>query len=155
MFYDAILNSIADPVFVKNDKFEFVYLNDALCDMLGLTKENVLGKTLGESLPKDQMDHFLEVDKAVLDSGISNVSEEPLTGKGGKTLTIVTKKTRFIDEKGDKFIVGIIRDITKLKTTELELQDKISELEKINKVMIERELKMVELKKELEEIKNK
>ncbi|MFH0857765.1 MAG: PAS domain S-box protein [Candidatus Magasanikbacteria bacterium] len=155
MFYDAILNSIADPVFVKNDKFEFVYLNDALCDMLGLTKESIMGKTLGESLPKDEMEHFLEVDKTVLDSGISNVSEEPLTGKGGKTLTIVTKKTRFIDEKGNKFIVGIIRDITKLKKVELELQDKISELEKMNEMTMGRELKMIELKREIEELKKK
>jgi len=155
MIYDAIINSIADPVFVKNDKFEFVYFNDALCDMLGLTKEKIMGKTLGESLPKDQMEHFLEVDKMVLDSGKSNTCEEPLTGKGGGILIIVTKKTRFIDEKGNKFVVGIIRDITKLKNVELELQAKISELEKINELMTGRELKMVELKKELEELKKK
>ena len=155
MFYDAILNSIADPVFVKNDKFEFIYLNDALCDILGMTKDNIMGKTLGESLPKDEMKHFLEVDKAVLDSGTSNVSEEQLTGKSGKTLTIVTKKTRFIDDKGDKFIVGIIRDITQLKKAESELQDKIDELEKINGAMVGRELKMIELKKEIEELKSK
>ncbi len=155
MIYDAILNSIADPVFVKNDSFQFVYCNDALCDMLGLTKESIMGKTLGESLPKDQMDHFLEVDKTVLDSGKSNISEEPLTGKDGKILIIITKKTRFIDEQGNKFIVGIIRDVTEQKKVERELQVKISELEKINQVMIGREMKMVELKDELEKLKNK
>ena len=46
------------------------------------------------------------------------------------------------------------------RTTELEaaknkLEDKVAELEKIQKLIIDRELKMVELKKELEELKNK
>ena len=110
--YDLILNSIADPVFVKNDKFEFVYINAALSEILGIPRDNIIGKTLGESLPQDQMAHFLEVDKMVLDSGQENVSEESLTGKDGNILSIITKKTLYIDKKGNKFVVGIIHDDT-------------------------------------------
>ena len=122
-----IINSIADPVFVKDDRFQFVLVNDALCTMLGMRRENIIGKTLAESLPKDQMDHFFEIDKKVFDSGQEYVSEELLTGQGGKILTIVTKKTRYVDKKGNKFLVGIIRDISDRKQSE-ELLRKSNEL---------------------------
>jgi PAS domain S-box-containing protein len=153
LFFDSILNSIADPVFVKDSNFQFVYANDALCKMLGINRENIIGKTLGESLPEDQMTHFLEIDKNVIDSGQANTSEELLTGKDGKILNIITKKTRYIDEKGNKFVVGIIRDNTERKIAEETIQKKITELENMNKLMMGRELKMVELKKEIEVLK--
>jgi len=152
-FFGAILNSIADPVFVKDNNFQFIYVNDSLCKMLGIERENIIGKTLGESLPQDQMKHFLEIDKMVIDSGQVNISEEPLTGKEGKILTIITKKTRYIDEKGNKFIVGIMHDDTKRKVAEETIKNKIIELENVNKLMVGRELKMVELKKEIEALK--
>jgi len=101
-----IINSIADPVFVKDDRFQFVLVNDALCTMLGMRRENIIGKTLAESLPKDQMDHFFEIDKKVFDSGQEYVSEELLTGQGGKILTIVTKKTRYVDKKRKQVFGG-------------------------------------------------
>lgn len=148
VFLNSILNSIADPVFVKDDQFKFVYFNDALCEILGMDRKDIIGKTLGESLPKDQMEHFLEVDKGVLDTGKENISEEELTGKGGKILLITTKKTRYTDEKGKKFVVGIIRDETVRKQAELDLRDKISQLQKMNELMVGRELMMAQLKEE-------
>jgi PAS domain S-box-containing protein len=111
-YLDNIINSVADPIFVKDNDYRFITANNALCEMLGISRENIIGKTLGESLPEDQMKHFLKIDKEVLESGEENISKEKLTSKGGKILTIITKKTRYIDEKGSKFLVGIIRDIT-------------------------------------------
>jgi PAS domain S-box-containing protein len=114
-FLNDVLNLIADPIFVKDANFKFVFANLALYDMLGLRKEDVIGKTLGESLPKDQMDTFLKNDRIVLETGNENVSEEPLTGKSGEILTVVTKKTRYIDGQGNKFLIAVLRDITKDK----------------------------------------
>jgi PAS domain S-box-containing protein len=123
-----ILNASGDPIFVKDDAFRFVFVNDALCEMLGMVRENILGHTLGESLPRDQMDHFLEVDRMVLESGRENLCEEPLTGRDGKRLTIVTRKTRYIDRHGSRFVVGVIRDITDRKLAEEKLKKSEREL---------------------------
>jgi len=116
-----ILNATGDPVFVKDYESKFVLANDALCNLLGLSREIIIGKTLAENLPKSQMEHFLKVDKEVLESGIENECEELLTGKHG-IHTILTKKTRYIDEQGNKFIIGIIHDITDKKQTEDDLK---------------------------------
>lgn len=117
-YLNNIINCIGFPVFVKDDNFRFVLANDALCSMLGIERKNIIGRTLGESLPNNQMNHFLKVDKMVLKSGQENSCEEPLTGHDGKILTIITKKTRYVDEQGNKFLVGVIRDITKRKKVE-------------------------------------
>jgi len=154
-FFDNILNLIADPIFVKDADSKFIFANNSLCDMLGMKKEAIIGKTLGESLPKAEMDLFLKNDRMVISSGKDNISEEPLTGKGGKIFNIITKKTRYVDEEGNKFLIGIIHDITLRKNMELELQNKINELERINKLMVGRELKMLELKQEINKLKSK
>ncbi len=153
MDINQIINAIGDPIFVKDNNSVFVLVNDALAKILGIKKEVIIGKTLGESLPKDQMDHFLEVDREVLKTGKENTSEEPLTGENGKILTIITKKTRFIDNDGKKYLVGLIHDVTDRKIAENKLAEKVDELERMNKLMIDREMKMVELKNELERLK--
>ena len=104
-FLPNIVNAIADPVFVKNDAFEFVFVNTELCTLLGKAREEIMGTTGMEYLPQDQMDHFREVDQLVLSSGEENACEELLTDGGGEIRTILTKKTRIVDAKGAKFIV--------------------------------------------------
>jgi hypothetical protein len=53
------------------------------------------------------------------------------------------------DEKGEFSFIAMIRDITARKKVEGELQEKLLELERMNKMMIDRELKMSELKQKI------
>jgi PAS domain S-box-containing protein len=85
--------------------------------MLGMKREEIIGKTLAESLPEYQMNHFLKIDRQVLSTGIENQSEECLQKR-----TIVTKKTCYIDNQGKKFLLGVIHDITERKRIEKELE---------------------------------
>lgn len=58
------------------------------------------------------------------------------------------------DEKGEvKYFVGISRDITDRKHSEEELKKYSFEQDRLNKAMIDREIKMIELKKENERLK--
>jgi len=57
---------------------------------------------------------------------------------------------------GDKDILqATVRNISDQKETEKKLKEKMDDLEKTNKIMTGRELKMIELKKEIEDLKNK
>jgi PAS domain S-box-containing protein len=122
-FITNIINATGDPFFVKDNSSIFITVNDAFCNMLGLPRENIIGKTLGETLPPDQMEGFLKADKKVLSTGENSVTEELLTVKDGKILTILTKKSRYIDDKGNRFLIGVIHDITERKMKELHIKE--------------------------------
>lgn len=110
-----IMNCIGDPMFVKDEESRLLLVNEAFCSIFGLSRESIIGKTLAEDVPENEREHFLRIDKQVLADGIENLCEERLTVRGGETRTILTRKNRFIDDQGEKFLVGIIHDITELK----------------------------------------
>ncbi|MCF8402945.1 MAG: PAS domain S-box protein, partial [Bacteroidales bacterium] len=120
-YLENILENIADPIFVKDEESKLLQVNEAFCKLFGLNKENIIGKDLAEDVSPSERESFLRIDKMVLNSGEENINEESLTVHGGQTKIISTKKSRFLDEKGGKFLIGIIRDITGGKQKEIEL----------------------------------
>jgi two-component system, cell cycle sensor histidine kinase and response regulator CckA len=128
-FLEKIINYIGDPIFVKDSQHRLILVNDAECDLAGRTREDLLGKTDYDFFPKDQVDIFWQKDDEVLETGKENINEEIITNAQGKKRTIVTKKTLYTDRKGNKYIVGIIRDITERKQTEEALRDARDKLE--------------------------
>lgn len=129
-FLDAILNSIADPVFVKDRQHRWVFMNDAMCRLMGHPRQELLGKTDYDYFPKHQVDVFWEKDELVFNTGQENINEEEFTDADGQVHTIVTKKTLYTDSAGASFIVGIIRDITQVK----QLEQKLIESHKMESV---------------------
>jgi PAS domain S-box-containing protein len=121
-YLDRIINALGDPVFVKNEELKFVLVNDALCTLLGKTRNELLGKVGLEFLPQDEMAHFLEMDRKVLTSGVEDLTKDFLTAQHGKVRTIVTKKTRYVDNQGTKFVVGTVRDVTEYEQLEEQLR---------------------------------
>ncbi len=60
------------------------------------------------------------------------------------------------DEQG--FVSGILFysiDVTDKKKAEKVIKERMEELEKMNKLMVDREMKMIDLKNEIEELRNK
>lgn len=154
-FLMNIINSIADPIFVKDINHKWVLLNDAFCTFIGHSRQELLGKSDYEFLPKEQADIFWKKDEEVLKSGETNINEELITNFKGELRTIVTKKSVYSDNLEQKYIVGIIRDITEMKNIENINKKRTEELEKINKLMIGRGQKMIELRNELEDLKQR
>ncbi|MBA6335800.1 EAL domain-containing protein [Colwellia sp. BRX8-7] len=122
MYLDVVFNNHDDPIFVKDNECRLLLVNDAFCQAFNLTRNEIIGKTLAETVPPSERDHFLAIDRLVLDKGEAILSEETLTINGSETRVILTRKNRFIDSKGDYFIVGVINDITKRKLAEEELK---------------------------------
>ncbi len=120
-FLSKIINQIGDPIFVKDDQSRLILVNDAFCNIFDLPRENIMGKTLAEDVPDDQREHFLRIDNQVLADGKESNIEELLKVRGGEMKTIFTKKSRYIDESGNKLLIGVIHDITSNKRIEAEL----------------------------------
>jgi PAS domain S-box-containing protein len=123
-YLNQIINTIGDPIFVKDSEHRLVLVNDAECILAGRPREELLGKTDYDFFPREQVDVFWKQDDLVLESGQENANEETITDAEGNVRTIITKKTLHMDKDGGKFIVGVIRDITKRKHAEEELHKK-------------------------------
>ncbi len=121
-YLNRIINLISDPIFVKDEKHRLVLVNDAECKLIGHPREEILGKTDYDFFPKEQVDVFWEKDDEVFRTGKENSNEEVITDNAGVTRTVITKKVLYEDKAGDKFIVGIIRDVTERKNAENELR---------------------------------
>jgi PAS domain S-box-containing protein len=117
-FLEKIIDAIADPVFVKDDQHRWILLNDSYCSFMGYSREELLGKSDDDFFPADEADVFWRKDEETFTSGIENENEEQFTDAKGITHTIITKKSRYVDASGKKYLVGVIRDITQRRRTE-------------------------------------
>ena len=130
-YLNKIINSIGDPIFVKDRNHRFVLINDALCNLMGHLREEIIGCTDHDFFPNDQADVFWEKDEIVFESGVENINDELITDAQGTIRDITTKKTLYTDNAGNQFIVGVIRDITNRKRAEDELLETRNYLENL------------------------
>ena len=117
-YLDGVINSILDPVFVKDEQHRWAFLNDASCKFLGLSRADLIGKSDHDFFPRHEAEVFWSKDNLVLTTGEENVSDEELTDAKGITHSINTRKSLFVGATGEKYIVGCIRDLTEHKRME-------------------------------------
>jgi PAS domain S-box-containing protein len=117
-FFQNIINTISDPIHVKDRNHRIVLVNDASCNIFGLKREDILGKTAYDLFPSRQMaDISWQKDEAVFSTGLQNINEEINTYAHGKTRNVLVKKT-FFTQGDESFLVGITTDITERKEAE-------------------------------------
>ncbi|MBF0490672.1 MAG: PAS domain S-box protein, partial [Candidatus Omnitrophica bacterium] len=150
-----IIDSISDPIFVKDSQHRWDLVNEAFCVFMGHTKEELYGKSDYDFFPKEEADVFWAKDEDVFRRGLENVNEEFFTDEQGVRRAIITKKVLYKDLNGREFIVGIIHDVTEAKLVEEKERKRAHELEVFYKASIGREERIIELKKELTDLKRK
>jgi diguanylate cyclase (GGDEF)-like protein/PAS domain S-box-containing protein len=131
-FLHEVINTIPDPIFVKNNKHELIVLNNAYCQFIGYPKIMLLGKLSDDFFPKQQADAFRACDEQVIQTQQTLENEEEFTDARGNTYSIATKRSLHKDAAGNLYLVGVIRDITKRKQIEQELILAAAELSRSN-----------------------
>lgn len=135
-FLSGILDKIPDPVFIKDENHKWVLLNDASCSFFGHKRDELIGKSDYDIFPASESDIYWEVDNKVFVSGKEILNEELQTNpKTGLKQILATKKNLFVDSTGNKFIVGIIRDITQQKLAEEQLVSVTESKEKLLSIL--------------------
>lgn len=129
-FLNNIINSIDDPIFVKDEQHKWVLLNDACCRQIGHERKILIGKTDFDFHPQAEAQEFWDKDALVLKTGEVNLNREHVTYPDGSIHVVSTKKSLLTDSKtGRKYIVGIIRDITTQAALEAEREKLIVDLQ--------------------------
>jgi diguanylate cyclase (GGDEF)-like protein/PAS domain S-box-containing protein len=131
-FLHQVINTIPDPIFVKNEKHQWIVLNEAYCEFIGRSKDELLEKSDYDFFPKHEADIFRASDELIFQNQKPQESEEAFTDARGNIHTIATKRSLHKDAAGNFFLVGVIRDITKRKLIEEELRRSATELFRIN-----------------------
>lgn len=114
-FLESIAEHIPDMVFVKAaDSLRFVWVNQAVLELLGLSRGDLLGKTDRDFFPDTQARWFQQSDRRVLSSGtLLEVAEEPIRTRGGGVRLLHTKKIPIVDARGRPlYLLGLSEDVT-------------------------------------------
>lgn len=131
-FLAQVINSIPDPVYVKNNKYQWIVLNEAFCNLIGYQKDDLLEKSDYEFFSEDEANIFRQQEQLVFYSCQPKEHEEKFTNANGKTHLIATKRSLHKDAAGNFFLVGVIHDITERKRLEEDLKHKAEELSRHN-----------------------
>lgn len=118
--YELLIESLPDPVFVKDRAHRWVLLNAACCAFFGLPREHLLGHSDYDFSPAAEAKVFWDIDDLVFNTGQTHTNLEHHTDAQGKRRVIETRKSLFM--LGDEpYLVGIIRDLTVMTEIQAEL----------------------------------
>jgi diguanylate cyclase (GGDEF)-like protein/PAS domain S-box-containing protein len=131
-FLQTVINTIPDPVFVKDKQHRWIILNQAYCQFIGYPLETLMEKSAHDIFPQHEADNFWTQEELVFKTGQPQENENEFTDAFGTTHLIATKKSLHKDAAGNLFLVGVIRDITERKRAEEKLRQTAAELTRSN-----------------------
>ena len=150
--YRALFETSVDGILIADieDK-KFTVANPAICRMLGYSQDELLRLGVMDIHPKKDLPFVLsEFEAQARNEKIT--AELPCQRKDGSIFYADINATLVI-LNGRKCNLGLFRDITERKKKEEVIKQKNIDLERFNKIAIDRELKMIELKNEILELK--
>jgi diguanylate cyclase (GGDEF)-like protein/PAS domain S-box-containing protein len=121
-FLHRIINSIPDPIFVKDRYHRWIVLNQAYADFIGMPIDDLRGRTAAEVFSIEQSEQIQAKEDQVFATRSTLESEEEFTNLTGQRYHVATKRSLHKDGGGNLFLVGVIHDITDRKSLEEELK---------------------------------
>jgi len=123
-FLKNIVDNIPAMVFVKDaDELRYQAFNKAGEELLGYSRDEMLGRSDRDFFPDEQASFFIQKDREVLASGqLLEIPEESVKTRGGGDRILRTKKIPLNDNRGQaRYLLGISEDITERKRLEEQL----------------------------------
>jgi PAS domain S-box-containing protein len=150
--YRSIVENTSDVIMLTNPDGRVSYISPACVRVLGYNPDELVGKIpeIFYSEDIEKVHHALS--SAMQGSSGSNLQYRILT-KNGISKWVSHSWSPILTENHElQCIASIVRDITESKIAEQTLKMKIEELEKYKSVTVNREVKMVDLKNEINEL---
>jgi PAS domain S-box-containing protein len=150
----SLIEASPDPLVTISPEGKITDVNEATIKVTGVSREDLIGT--------DFCDYFTESEKAregyqlVFSKGIVTDLSLTIRHFNGSLTDVLYNASVYKDIDGN--VLGVFaaaRDITAQKKAEALVIERLTELEKFHQFTIDRELKMIDLKKEIEELKKK
>jgi PAS domain S-box-containing protein len=125
-FLDSLIEMLPVMIFVKDARtLCYVRQNRATLNLLGLSRDDVIGKRDHDFLPAEQADFILAKDREVLASGrLLEIPEQSIHTRLLGVRTLRTRKMPVLDEHGTpEFLLGVSEDITERKLAEQAIRE--------------------------------
>lgn len=166
----AMVEASDNAIVIKDEAGRYLLVNPVAARLLGKPAEQVIGQTDRALFPPEQADRIMAVDSRVRLTGQAETAEEPMTTADGERILLVTRgplrgtagqvfgtyeftrdftdarhAQRDLQRKADE----LSATLTARHVAEAELRQRNQELERFNRAAVERELRMVALKREV------
>ncbi|CAK8718884.1 histidine kinase [Candidatus Electrothrix laxa] len=121
---EALINSIPDPIYIKDVENKYIGCNRAFEEMAGKPEQEIVGKEDHVVLSLEVATSFKTKDQEVLSSGQAKRTEELITAPDRKKLFFDIRKTPYIGPDGNLLgLIGICRNINDLKQAQQEAEE--------------------------------
>lgn len=156
--YDLLVSAFGDIVYLHNVRADSIEWSGRLEEILGYTQEEMgtTGASWTDKVHPDDLSRVMtEFERAEKENKRFDY-EYRFKKKDGTYIWMYDVGNMKSEGNGSAtWVIGVLRDISQKRSSAAQLREKLAELERLNTLMVGRELKMVELKQELAVCKRK
>jgi PAS domain S-box-containing protein len=159
-YAESLIKNAPDPVFVSDLEGKILEANDAVSELLGFRRDEVVEQSLSRFISEEETREFTAALREVVERGVTRNARLNPRAATGEVIPTSLNASALRDADGNVIgAIGVLRDmrayeevVRDLEESKTELQEKILDLEKFEEVVVGRELKMIALEKELEQV---
>ncbi|MFW5938504.1 MAG: PAS domain S-box protein, partial [Halanaeroarchaeum sp.] len=135
---ETIIETVVDGVYALDEDMRFTFVNDALCDLLGRSPDELLGTDVRDLfLEEDQERMAADVRDRVVSGDLGTGRLEATAERPDGERVELEANYRLLGDPGDGEFpgsAGVIRDVTERNRREREIARQRDELERINHI---------------------
>jgi PAS domain S-box-containing protein len=129
--YQAVLDHLSQKIFLKDKNFRYLFANENYARSLGVSPQQVFGKTDHDFFPFEAAEQKLNEEREVMEKGVPAEQEGSHTREGRVSVERIVKSALKNASGETVGIMGISWDITDQKAREEELEKRSTELSRL------------------------
>lgn len=148
--FRALIENARDVFTIADARGVILFESPSIHALLGFTPDELVGRNIFELFhTEDAAETLHQFQTLASQPGAVIAVQTRLRHKEGDWIHVEAQGTNLLDNPDIRGIVINTRDITARKVAEDKLNERTQELEQLNRFMVGRELRMIELKKEV------
>lgn len=156
--YNSLLHHIPDVILTADEQGNPTYVSQNVETILSFPAQEILSwkyQNWLEHILAEDLSNFKTAYEALFQKNKIFDVTYSFKKKDGNFILIHHRCLNTYTKDGKKYGDSILSDITKQKTQDTELKKRSEDLERVNQTMIGREVRMAQLKKEMETLRKK